>query len=81
MNIELSPEIEACLAARVAAEGVRLPEYVARLLIEYVSQQATSTLSPAERAAAWRDAAKGLPGTPPLSDEAISREQIYSIRG
>ena len=78
MNIELSPEIEACLAARVAAEGVRLPEYVARLVIEYVSQQA---MSPAERDAAWRDAAKGLPGTPPLSDEAISREQIYSIRG
>jgi hypothetical protein len=31
--------------------------------------------------AAWRQAAKGLPRTPPLSDEAISRESIYCDRG
>ena len=75
MNVGLSLEIEAGLAARAAAEGISLPEYVARLLIDYVSQDATSTLSPAERTA------KGLPRTPPLSDEAISRERIYSTRG
>jgi antitoxin ParD1/3/4 len=33
------------------------------------------------RAAAWRDAAKNLPRTPPLSDEAISRESLYDTRG
>jgi hypothetical protein len=37
--------------------------------------------SPAERAAAWREAVKDLPRTKPLSDEAISREMIYSGRG
>ena len=81
IRIDLSPEIEAALAARAAAEGVSLPEYVARLLTEHVSRDATGTLSPAGRAAAWREAAKGLPRTPPLSDEAISRENIYSTRG
>jgi hypothetical protein len=81
IKIELTPEIEAGLAARAAAEGVGLPEYVARLLTEHVSRDATGTLSPAERAAAWREAAKGLPKTPPLSDEAISREEIYGPRG
>jgi hypothetical protein len=41
----------------------------------------TGAPSPAERAAAWREAAKGVPRTPPLSDEAISPENIYSNRG
>jgi hypothetical protein len=81
LKIALPPEIEAALAARAAAEGVSRPEYVARLLTEHVSRDATGTLSPAERASAWREAAKGLPITPPLSDDAISRENIYSPRG
>ena len=81
LKIELPPAIEAGLAARAAAEGVSLPEYVERLLMEQVTRDLTSTLSPAERAAAWREAAKGLPRTPPLSDEAISRESIYRARG
>jgi len=38
-------------------------------------------LSPAERAALWRNSAGGLPHTKPLSDEAISRESIYADRG
>jgi hypothetical protein len=37
--------------------------------------------SPAERAALWRASVTGLPDTAPLSDEAISRESIYSARG
>ena len=65
MKIGVSPEIEAGLAARAAAEGISVPEYVAWL-------EQVSPLSTAERAAAWRLAAKGLPRTPPLSDEAIS---------
>jgi predicted HicB family RNase H-like nuclease len=81
LKIALPPKIEAALAARAAAEGVSLPEYVARLLTEHVSRDATGTLSPAERASAWREAAKGLPITPPLPDEAISRENLYSTRG
>src|SRR5271163_818839 len=74
MKIDLPPETEASLAARAAAEGMSLLEYVARRLREEVTQDIANTLSPAERAAAWREAAKGLPRTPPLSDEAISRE-------
>jgi hypothetical protein len=80
-SVDLPPEIEARLAARAAVEGVSLPEYVMRLLTEHVTPDATKKLSPAERATAWREAAKGLPKTPPLSDEAISRESIYSARG
>jgi hypothetical protein len=81
MKIELPREIEAGLAVRAAAEGISLPEYVARLLLEQIAPDTTGTLSPAERAAAWREAATGLPRTPPLSDEAISRESIYADLG
>lgn len=42
---------------------------------------AAGPASPAERAAAWRESVKGLPQTEPLSDEAISRESMYSDRG
>ena len=81
MKIDLPRETEASLAARAAAEGISLPEYLARRLREAVTQDTANRLSPAERAAAWREAAKGLPRTPPLSDEAISRESIYNSRG
>lgn len=81
VKIELPPEIEAHLAAQAEAQGIPLPEYLLHLLEEQASAETGSTLSPAERAAAWRDSVKGLPATPPLSDEAISRESIYSARG
>jgi hypothetical protein len=38
-------------------------------------------MSPAERAAAWLASTEGLPLTPPLSDEEISRESLYGRRG
>jgi hypothetical protein len=46
-----------------------------------VAPAADSPASPAERAAAWRESVKELPRTKPLSDQAISRETIYSDRG
>jgi len=73
VTIELPPEIEASLAAKAQAEGVPLPQYVTNFLRKHI-------LSPEERAAAWIESAKDLPHTPPLSDEAISRETLYSDR-
>ena len=81
ITIKLSPEIEAGLATLAAARGLALPDYLQRLLEEQVRAPETAALSPAERAAAWRESVKGLPRTPPLSDEAISRERLYDSRG
>jgi hypothetical protein len=39
------------------------------------------SLTPEQRAAAWRETAKRFPDTPLLSDEAISRESMYPDRG
>jgi len=80
VTIELAPDLEAGLAALARAQGLGLPQYVQRVLKDQISIQARE-LSPAERAAAWLSSTDGLPLTPPLSDEAISREGMYGSRG
>jgi predicted nucleic acid-binding protein len=81
VTIELPPEIEHSLVAQAEAQGLSLPQYLERFLQDQVPTRAAATLSPAERATAWRESVKDLPRTPPLSDEAISRESIYGDRG
>lgn len=78
LMIDLRPEAEAILAERAANKGVSLNEYVSELLHAYIPDFAADRLSPSERAALWRAGTENLPWTPPLSDEAISRESIYS---
>jgi hypothetical protein len=80
IKIELSPQTEAGLAALAAELGLTLPDYLQRLLEEKVPAGEAATLSPGERARLWRESAKGLPHTPSLSDEAVSRESIYDVR-
>jgi hypothetical protein len=78
VTIQLPSDIEADLTAQAQAHGPDLPQYVERVLREQVPTRGTSAaLSPAERADAWRESTRGLPHTPPLSDDAISRESIY----
>jgi hypothetical protein len=79
--VELRPEVEAGLATQAAEQGMSLETYVLHLLEGHVPAPAQRTLSPAERAAAWRESVRGLPRTPPLSDHAVSRESIYAARG
>jgi hypothetical protein len=81
VTIELEPEVEAGLSAQARASGLPLKQYLQRVLRDQVPARSTAALTPAERAEAWRKAAKGLPDTPPLSDDAISRENLYSARG
>jgi len=82
VTIELPPEIEARLLNLASEKGLSLDQYVRRLLEgQLVGSGQAATLSSVERAAAWRDAARGLPHTPPLSDSAISRESVYDARG
>jgi hypothetical protein len=81
VKIELTPEIEANLAAQAAAQGILLADYLRRLLEEQAARLTQNPRSPEERANYWRDTAGGLRGTEPLSDEAISRETIYAGRG
>jgi hypothetical protein len=81
VTIQLPSDIEADLLAQARKHGLELPQYLERLLRAQVSPRTVSALSPAERAAAWRESTRGLPHTPPLSDDAISRDSIYGDRG
>jgi hypothetical protein len=81
VTIQLPSDIEADLVGQARDHGLELPRYVEHLLREHVSPRAGSALPPAERAAAWRESTRGLPHTPPLSDDAISRESIYGDHG
>jgi len=80
LTIELSPDIEAGLATLAAAQGLAVPDYVQHLIAEQIPVRKGSNLSIAERIAAWEDV-HDIPLTPPLSDEAISRENMYGPRG
>ena len=79
VTIDLPPEIEADLAARAQEQGISLAEYLKHLIGDMVPAGRTKPLTPAERAAAWIEAANTLPDTPATADE--SRETIYGHRG
>jgi hypothetical protein len=81
ITIELPPEIASSLAALAAEQGMTLQGYLQRLLEDQVLPRKAPSLSPGERARLWRESAKDLPHTPPLSDEAVSRERFYDARG
>jgi hypothetical protein len=63
VTIDLRPEVEAGLATLAAEQGLSLAQYVRRVLEGQVAGREQAVLSPGERAAAWRDSAKGLPNT------------------
>jgi hypothetical protein len=81
ITIELPPEIEASLGALAAEQGMSLPDYLQHLLREQALPRRAASLAPGERARLWRESAKGLPHSPPLSDEAVSRDSFYDNRG
>jgi Arc/MetJ-type ribon-helix-helix transcriptional regulator len=85
MTIELTP-LQERLLRDVLRQGRfgSVDEALDEALRSLAASPPTSLLpllTPSERAAAWREAARSLPHTPPLSDEAISRETIYEPRG
>jgi hypothetical protein len=81
ITIELPPETEASLAALAAQHGMALPDYLRHLLEGQVPTRKAASLSPGERVQLWRESARGMPYTPPLSDEAVERGSFYDARG
>jgi hypothetical protein len=77
LTLELPPDLEAGLLKYAQAEGIPPNLFVQRLLRDQVSVYPLESMTPSERAAACRESVVGLPLTPPLSDQAISRESIY----
>ena len=84
MTIELNPEQEHILQEALRQGRFQSVEQALDQAIHSLAPSAPNipTLSPVERAEAFRSWAESHPRTTPvLSDEAISRETIYSDRG
>jgi len=67
---------KAGLAVQARAKGVSVAEYVRSLLEQFA--QSGSQMTGEQRVNALHEWAKGFPHVAPLSDEAISRESLYS---
>jgi hypothetical protein len=82
MTIELKPEQERILQEALRQGRFESVEQALDEALHSIVVAGGTVLSPAERAAAYRTWAESHPHTTPvLSDEAISRETIYSNRG
>jgi len=81
ITFELPSEVEARLVEEAKAKGVSIDQIVKHYLVRraQTSPHATSQLTPEELDCALEEAADLIPeGIPPLSDEAMSRETIYT---
>lgn len=80
MSVTLRPNLEEELTARARAAGLSTEEFVNRELERLIaSTRPTSKLTPEERARLLTEFfAKHSVGGPPLSDYAVSRENIYT---
>ncbi len=83
ITLELSPDIEARLIAQATARGISVEELLKSTIdtLLAASDASSAVLSPQERAEKFVSWARSHAiKTPPLSDEAISRESTYRDR-
>jgi hypothetical protein len=76
VRLDLNPDVEAGLLAQAKARGLPLEAYLEQVLRERSRSVDVARLSPADKAKAFRAWAASHPSTPPLSDEAVSRESL-----
>jgi hypothetical protein len=78
-NLDLPPEIEARFRAEAQDRGVSIDAFLREYLIRYAPIGPPAKLDAEELERAFDELALLIPqGTPPLSDEALSRESIYT---
>jgi hypothetical protein len=80
VTLNFKPEIEAGLLAQAQASGMTVEEYLLSMVEGVVLPAAKTTLSPEQRAGAFEAWSANHRATPPLSDEAVSREAMYEGR-
>jgi hypothetical protein len=80
-DLQLTPELKNEIIAAATAHGLSVEEYL-RTIINRDKELVKKTLTPKEKARAFREWAENFPSknSSPLSDEAISRESIYAER-
>jgi hypothetical protein len=80
VTLKFQPEVEAGLLAQAQARGMSVEEYILSVVEGSVLPAVKNKLSPEERAAAFEAWSARHRPTPPLSDEAVSREGMYEGR-
>jgi len=83
VTLELKPEVEEQLEAQAKQSGLSVEDYLEKKVEEMISvSEPAPAKTPEERVRLWREFlnSHGDINAPPLSDEAISRESIYSER-
>jgi hypothetical protein len=79
ITLELPPDLEARLVAEAKAKGVPVDEVIKAYLYHAPHARSTGRISAAELDRCFDEAADVIPeGTAPLSEEAVSRESIYT---
>jgi hypothetical protein len=79
ITLELPPDLEARFVAEAMAKGVPVDEVVKAYLYHAPPESSRKQLTAEEVDRGLEEAADLLPdGIPPLSDEAMSRESIYT---
>jgi hypothetical protein len=80
VTLNLRPEVEAGLLAQAKVTGLSVEEYLRSVVEGVVLPMTSGKMSPDERAAAFQAWSANHLATPPLSDDAISRESMYEDR-
>jgi hypothetical protein len=82
VTLELRPEVEAQLLAQANAKGLSLPDYLKNVVEQQAGSRAALTSVEAMSHEEWEREFEafvdGFPQQPVLSDEAISRDSIYT---
>ncbi len=81
VTLKLHPETQAGLLVLAHDRGVSVEDYLVAMVESTVSPERSNALSPEAKAALWRETAKHFPDTPPLCNDAISRDSMYADRG
>jgi hypothetical protein len=80
--LEVEPEVASKIQARARERGVSVDVYLRELIDQKGTESERSNgLSSQERVRLLREWASGHRNTPLLSEDAISRENIYAERG
>lgn len=80
VTLELKPEVETRVAAQAARHNLSVEKYLQMLVENLTTAHEWDTVTPEERARAWKDFINGheLIDVPPVLDD--SRESIYRER-
>lgn len=78
VTVELPADVEERFCAQARSRGLSIDAYVKELLAEFIRSSSRPALSAAEVNRLLDEAADMVPNGPSLSDDAMSRESIYT---